>query len=368
MKWLVLGLNYFRHEMREAGDEWIEEPCRSYEGGLRYLPALLDEIKREKGFVPDAIVFGDYSNAPGFYGLEQAPCPTAFVCIDPHCHYDWFSVWSNAWDVVLVAEVDYIPNMRTMAPKSFIEPYPLWGRNDPPPEYVRTIPIAFVGTRNPQTTPDREAMFQAIEKRLPLQVLQGDWREPYARAKIVINQTLQNDLNFRHFEAMSSGAMLITEKIDNGLLDFFQDGVHLVTYGYRNWDELVEKAEYYLTHDEERKRIAKAGMEITITKHSPRVRYRDLCAMVQADVVVARSKQRQQEFVEVRRAESEAFQILAKRFVSEKARDFFHAYSYRARLQDEAFSPEIIAEVMKSVPDKAVAKFVLQKLSTDLQP
>ena len=81
-----------------------------------------------------------------------------------------------------------------------------------------------------------------------------------SRAKIGINVSLNNDINFRVFETMASGAMLITnEIIDNGLEDIFTDGEHLVTF--KDEEDLIEKINYYLSHSRERNRIAKAGQK-----------------------------------------------------------------------------------------------------------
>jgi spore maturation protein CgeB len=49
----------------------------------------------------------------------------------------------------------------------------------------------------------------------------------------------------RYFKA--SGRFLITDRIENGLPDLFEDGKHLVLY--RNEKELVDKVSYYLSHE-----------------------------------------------------------------------------------------------------------------------
>ena len=73
----------------------------------------------------------------------------------------------------------------------------------------------------------------------------------------------------RIFEALSTGSFLLTNWIPT-LGDLFEDGKHLVTY--KTLDEMVEKAKYYLEHEEEREKIAKAGYEEFIAKHTYRHR------------------------------------------------------------------------------------------------
>ena len=50
------------------------------------------------------------------------------------------------------------------------------------------------------------------------------------------------------------------------LEELFTDGVHLVTY--KTLDEAVDKAKYYIAHDEEREKIAEAGFNEVRSKHT----------------------------------------------------------------------------------------------------
>lgn len=92
-----------------------------------------------------------------------------------------------------------------------------------------------------------------------------DAARKYAESKIVFNISMKDDINMRTFEAMATGSMLITNWIPT-IEELFEDGKHLVLY--RNDEEMIEKIRYYLTHDEERERIAAAGYEEVIAKHT----------------------------------------------------------------------------------------------------
>ena len=89
--------------------------------------------------------------------------------------------------------------------------------------------------------------------------------EKYAQSKICFNISMEDDLNMRTFEVMGSGSFLLTNWIPT-IEDLFTDGKHLVLY--RSLDEMVEKAKYYLAHDEERERIAQAGYEEVMANHT----------------------------------------------------------------------------------------------------
>lgn len=79
----------------------------------------------------------------------------------------------------------------------------------------------------------------------------------YSSTKIVFNLSLNRDLNYRVFEALACGALLLTDRIGNGLLDLFEDGKDIIVYD--TYEDLCQKIKYYLQHEDERKAIAKSG-------------------------------------------------------------------------------------------------------------
>jgi len=81
----------------------------------------------------------------------------------------------------------------------------------------------------------------------------------YQRAKIGINVHNRGDYTvggYRMFDLPANGVMQIS---DGGqyLEQFFSVGEEIVSY--RDTDELIDKVQYYLAHDEERERIALNG-------------------------------------------------------------------------------------------------------------
>jgi len=87
-----------------------------------------------------------------------------------------------------------------------------------------------------------------------------DYVRLYQRSKIGINVHNRGDYtvgSYRLFDLPANGVMQLS---DGGpfLGDFFSVGEEIV--GYSDVDDLIEKVEYYLTHDEERKAIALKGL------------------------------------------------------------------------------------------------------------
>ena len=90
----------------------------------------------------------------------------------------------------------------------------------------------------------------------------------YSRSKIVVNYSINNDINARIFEGMASGALVITHRIvDNGFDDLFVEGKHLVVFD-DIFKDMKDKINYYLNHVDQRIEIAKNGFMYVKNKHT----------------------------------------------------------------------------------------------------
>lgn len=83
--------------------------------------------------------------------------------------------------------------------------------------------------------------------------------------------------NMRLYEATGVGALLVTDAKRN-LGELFEPGREIVTY--EHVDELVEKVQYYLDHDGERRAIAQAGQARTLREHSYARRMEELVSIL----------------------------------------------------------------------------------------
>ncbi len=97
-----------------------------------------------------------------------------------------------------------------------------------------------------------------------------DKKELYAlmrRVPICLNLTkgcAETGLNLRHFEITAAGGFLLTYHMPE-LADHFDIGVECETF--RDEQELLEKVHHYLTHPKERREIAHAGQQRTLSRH-----------------------------------------------------------------------------------------------------
>ena len=101
-------------------------------------------------------------------------------------------------------------------------------------------------------------------------------------AKISVNRHIDAAENFannmRLYESTGVGTMLITDHKDN-LHELFEVGKEVETY--RTKEELLEKINYYLTHEEEREKIAQAGQQRTLKDHTYEIRMKELAVILE---------------------------------------------------------------------------------------
>lgn len=117
----------------------------------------------------------------------------------------------------------------------------------------KEFPNFYYGSRNP-AYPEVNLFEDAAKK--------------FSLSRVVFNISIKDDLNMRFAEVLMTGSFLLTNWIPilKDLEEEYgvKENVHYVTY--RTLDEMVEKSQYYLDHEEEREKIAEAGYKIAIEK------------------------------------------------------------------------------------------------------
>ena len=101
-----------------------------------------------------------------------------------------------------------------------------------------------------------------------------DYAQALLDYKIIV--TAQRDVyedHWRLFEALISGALVFTDP----MLDYpygIEDGTNIIVY--KSFNDLQDKLYYYLTHDKERKEIARNGRIMALEHHRSWHRWEDL--------------------------------------------------------------------------------------------
>jgi spore maturation protein CgeB len=108
-----------------------------------------------------------------------------------------------------------------------------------------------------------------------------DASKKFCESKIVLNISIGNDLNMRFFETMMSGSFLLTNKIPelkSAEKYGFIEGIHYVAY--TSLKDAIKKAKYYIEHDEEREKIAKAGYKQALKTGTYKARVEEILKVV----------------------------------------------------------------------------------------
>jgi len=223
---------------------------------------------------------------PWFHGLRYLPrmdCPTAAVLIDVHRDTATRAQFAQFFDHVFVVQRDFVD--RISDGHDSVHWLPLAG--DPKlhfiPDQLRDLEVGFVGKLGAPGSPRHAVLSQVL-----VRYKTNDFKSPqtlamgpvYSRSRIVINKSIDVDVNMRVFEALAAGALLVTDRIGNGLEDLLTEGVHYV--GYDTAEEAIAQIDRYLTDEDARARIAQAGQALMREKHSYDARLGRILEVVRA--------------------------------------------------------------------------------------
>ncbi|MDD3089735.1 MAG: glycosyltransferase [Candidatus Omnitrophica bacterium] len=119
-------------------------------------------------------------------------------------------------------------------------------------------------------------VFNAAKIVINIVARRADVREPFAFS-------LKDDdfrmCNTRVFEILGCGAFQMVNRKDD-VLELFKDKEHIALFDEKRPDEVPASVEYYLTHADERRRIAAAGRREAVEKHTYRSRMEYLFTVI----------------------------------------------------------------------------------------
>ena len=98
-------------------------------------------------------------------------------------------------------------------------------------------------------------------------------------SKIIVTcNHIYKQLGWKYTEVLACGTLIMGDKSTDFDRLGFKDGEHLILYD--DIDDLTNKINYFLEHDQEREIIAKNGMEFVRKYHSSRVRIAEFIEMI----------------------------------------------------------------------------------------
>lgn len=202
------------------------------------------------------------------YKPLETPHPMAYWASDTHLGYPYRLEMAKKADFAFAAQKQGVADMKRDGVAN-----PIWLPHAVEPlaypkqeKFTKSHDVCFIGHVN---SPNREQALDRLFSAFPNfdygQALFEKAAERIGNSKIGFNIAMKDDLNMRCFETMATGTMLLTDRISH-IEELFEDKKHLVLYD--GLDDMVEKAKYYLAHDDEREAIAQAGYEEVMAKHT----------------------------------------------------------------------------------------------------
>lgn len=212
-----------------------------------------DELaaKLPRGFRPDLVLVYWPDQEPLPAGFEHCPVPTVGVFSDYNLSLPFLAPLWPFFDVVLCdrAGVDLFRSL-SFAEVRYWNQYThkrpfhrLWPDAGP-----RDVDIGFAGNLNPVVQRERAAWIERLRglahRGVGVQVPTGLRGEGYGRflnrCRIGWNRSIRGELNLRGFEVPACGALLLMERENLEVAEFFAPGEECVLYGTDDFEDVVQ--------------------------------------------------------------------------------------------------------------------------------
>lgn len=204
-----------------------------------------------------------------------------YWCSDSHLGLDYRLDKAKEFDYVFVTIPRHIKQFKEAVGHDRV--YPLFHAGEPTcytkKEVIKKYDVCFIGhLPNDERIDLLDRLFREVGEIFYGQRFFDAANDIYCQSKIVFNHCISDEANMRVFEATLSGSMLLTSYSEEVKSLGYKDGVHVAFY--RDADEMVKKAKYYLEHEDEREKIAKAGRELTLNNHTYLHRIKEIMEVV----------------------------------------------------------------------------------------
>lgn len=155
----------------------------------------------------------------------------------------------------------------------------------------RDIDVLFIGSLNGAVWEDRNRWVDRLARlsdRVKVVIALGHYGEHYTRltnrAKIVFNRSVNGCTNQRAYDAPACGALVFNESENEETRLAFDEDVHCVYYTDADFEA---KLAYWLAPENEarRRRIADAGRELVIARHTEAAHFNGLLELLQENAL-----------------------------------------------------------------------------------
>jgi|HubBroStandDraft_2_1064218.scaffolds.fasta_scaffold00347_15 hypothetical protein len=250
----------------------------------------IQDLLRQCQQMPNMIVWLESAHALLPEGLEKVNIPTISFQSDTYAYTGHRIRWSMLFDYAVVFHPGFEAQFRNAGhPRVITWSHAADSELFSEQQEQRIFEVGWVGRTDGNLYKDRRFVLDGLSRHFcmndfarfhsPEQLAQV-----YCRSKIIVNVARDDypqDANMRVFEAMASGALLITRLPSELTSIGFEEGVHFV--GYRRLDEIVGLARQYLNDECTRARIAQTSREKVLREHTYDNRVQTLLRTVESD-------------------------------------------------------------------------------------
>ena len=211
--------------------------------------AQIEELIRDVGFDPDLLLFVEGGSMRLFpRNVQLLSCPTAWYGIDTHMDIEKHLAYARMFKQTYVAQREYVSVLKDNSSHNS-EWLPLAFDTDLAPYEATDLvyDVSFVGSLDSRIHPERTKLIERLDN-LGLRTFFGrttatEMYRIYAQSRVVFNKSVNNDLNMRYFEAIGSGALLLTDRIqNNGRKELFKIDRDYIDYTPDTFEADVERA------------------------------------------------------------------------------------------------------------------------------
>lgn len=258
-------------------------PLKEQEISTGFTPDMAEIVKGlAPEQLPDLYLWIESVGGYSPQNLAAVSCPKICYLIDSHHNLLQHLEWAKQFDLVFIAQREYLNEFRTRGMRAHW--LPLGCDPDVHCHYdiPKTFPIGFEGGISTGTR--REALLNELSAQIPVHYDRCFWEDRarlFSESKMIFNSAADNDLNMRNFEVMSAGTMVLTDMARNSGQDvLFVDGEDYAVYSDRS---IIDVARFYLANEDLREKIAARGQRLVHNAHTIGHRVDDLLAVVFGD-------------------------------------------------------------------------------------
>ena len=159
---------------------------------------------------------------------------------------------------------------RPMGPPLLPKPLERLLRSDTKRHFLQKLPFWQCHWENPANEHEKALIVNKSKIHWGMNRVKGDWEKPLL--DLIPDYPLDKhgvfyQLKGRIFHAVGAGALALNEYCPE-LEDFFEIGKEIITFEFGEIEDMREKLSWYIAHESEREKVAKAGYERGRKQHT----------------------------------------------------------------------------------------------------